>query len=62
MLVIAAVINGVIAAPIIAVLALMAGSKQVMGEYRSRWLSNILVWLACLGMAAAAVGLLLTTL
>jgi Mn2+/Fe2+ NRAMP family transporter len=62
LLVIAAVINGVIAAPIIAVLALLAASKQIMGHYRSGWLSNTLIWLACLGMAAAAVGLLLSTL
>jgi NRAMP (natural resistance-associated macrophage protein)-like metal ion transporter len=62
MLVVAAVINGVIAAPIIAVLALLAASRQVMGVYRSGWVSNSLLWLACFGMAAAAVGLLLSTL
>jgi len=62
MLVVAAVINGVIAAPIIAVLALVAASKRVMGEYRSGWLSNTLIWLACLGMAGAAIGLLLSAL
>ncbi|HEX6507534.1 MAG TPA: divalent metal cation transporter, partial [Chloroflexota bacterium] len=62
MLVIAAVINGVVAAPIIAVLALMAASKKIMGQYRSGWLSNTLVWLTCLGMTAAAIGLLLSTL
>jgi NRAMP (natural resistance-associated macrophage protein)-like metal ion transporter len=62
LLVVAAVINGVIAAPIIAVMALIAGSKQVMGQYRSGWLSSSLVWLACLGMAGAAIGLLLSTL
>ncbi|HEX6509083.1 MAG TPA: divalent metal cation transporter [Chloroflexota bacterium] len=62
MLVVAAVINGVVAAPIIAVLALLAANKKVMGEYRSGWLSKTFVWLACLGMAGAAVGLLLSTL
>jgi len=62
MLVVAAVVNGVIAAPIIAVLALLAASKGIMGQYRSGWLSNTLLWLACLGMAGAAVGLLLSTL
>jgi NRAMP (natural resistance-associated macrophage protein)-like metal ion transporter len=62
MLVVAAVINGVVAAPIIAVIAFLAASKKVMGQYRSGWLSNTFVWLACLGMAAAAVGLLLSTL
>jgi NRAMP (natural resistance-associated macrophage protein)-like metal ion transporter len=62
MLVVAAVINGVIAAPIIAVLALLAASKGIMGQYRSGWLSNTFLWLACLGMAGAAVGLLLSSL
>ncbi|MBV9282621.1 MAG: divalent metal cation transporter [Chloroflexi bacterium] len=62
MLVVAAVINGVVAAPIIAALALLAANKEVMGEYRSGRLSNALTWLACLGMAGSAVGLLLSTL
>jgi Mn2+/Fe2+ NRAMP family transporter len=62
MLVVAAVINGAVAAPIIAVVALLATNKKVMGQYRSGWLSNTFVWLACLGMAAAAVGLLISTL
>lgn len=62
MLVVAAVINGVVAAPIIAIVALLAGSTQIMGQYRSGRLSSALVWLACLGMATAAVGLLISTL
>ena len=62
LLVVASVLNGIVAVPIIAALALIAGSKQIMGEYRSGWLSSSLVWLACLGMAAAVVALLLSTL
>ena len=61
MLVVAAVINGVVAAPIIAVIALLAANKTVMGQYASGRLSKTFVWLACLGMAAAAIGLLLST-
>jgi NRAMP (natural resistance-associated macrophage protein)-like metal ion transporter len=62
MLVVTAVINGLVAAPIIAAVALLAGSQKVMGEHASGWLSNSLVWLACSGMAVAAIGLLLSTL
>jgi NRAMP (natural resistance-associated macrophage protein)-like metal ion transporter len=62
MLVVASFINGAVAVPIIAALAVVARSKKVMGEYRSGWLSNTLVWLTCLGMTAAAVGLVLSTL
>ncbi len=60
MLVVAAVVNGVVAPPLIAVLAVTARSGEVMGRYRSGWLSTGLVWLACIGMAAAAVGLFLS--
>jgi Mn2+/Fe2+ NRAMP family transporter len=62
LLVVASVLNGIVAVPIIAALALIAGSKQIMGEHRSGWLSSSLVWLAGLGMAAAAVGLLVSLL
>jgi len=41
----------------IAILALIARNWGVMGEYRSRWLSSSLVWVACAGMSAAAIGL-----
>jgi len=54
------VVNGIVAPPLIAMLALVSRSSQVMGRYRSGWLSMSLVWLACGGMAAAAVGLLIS--
>jgi len=57
MLVVAAVVNGIVAPPLIAIVALLARSSDVMGRYRSSWLSTSLVWLACAGMAAAAIGL-----
>jgi len=59
-LVVAAVVNGIVAPPLIAMLALISRSRQVMGRYRSGWLSTSLVWLACAGMAAAALGLLVS--
>jgi Mn2+/Fe2+ NRAMP family transporter len=60
--IVAAVVNGLVAPPLIAVLALIAGSRQVMGRYRSGRLSTVLVWFACLGMAAAALGLVISVL
>ena len=62
MLIVAAVVNGAVAPPLLAMLALVARSGRVMGRYRSGWLSTSLVWLACAGMAAAAVGLLVSAL
>ena len=59
-LVFAAVINGVVAVPLIFIIGLIAKNKQIMGEYKSGWLSNILVWATFAGMGAAAIGMLIT--
>ena len=59
-LVVTAVINGVIAVPLIFLDARIAGNKQIMGEYRSGLMSNILVWAAFLFMGAAAVAMFMT--
>jgi Mn2+/Fe2+ NRAMP family transporter len=44
-----AVINGVVAVPIIAIMMLMAGNKKVMGQF------TVHGWLSYLGWATAAV-------
>lgn len=59
-LVFAAVINGVTAVPLILIIALIAKNKKIMGEYKSGWVSNLLVWLTFIGMGAAAIGMFLT--
>lgn len=59
-LVYAAVINGVVAVPLIFIIWRVASNPIVMGEYRSGWLSNTLVFLTFLGMGMAATALLLT--
>src|SRR5215469_6173299 len=59
-LVYTAVINGVVAVPLIFVIALIARNKNIMGQYTSGWLSNLLVWLTFLGMGAAAVAMFTT--
>ncbi len=56
-LVVAAVINGVVAVPLIALVARIANDRSVMGEFKSGWLSNVFVWLTFVGMAAAAIGM-----
>jgi hypothetical protein len=46
-----------VAVPLIFLIALIARNEQIMGEYKSGALSQILVWLTFLGMALAAIGL-----
>jgi Mn2+/Fe2+ NRAMP family transporter len=59
-LVFAAVINGIVAVPLILIIGLIAKNKKIMGEYKSGWISNILVWATFIGMGAAVVGMLIT--
>ncbi len=59
-LVYAAVLNGVVAVPLIFIIALIARNKNIMGQYKSGWFSNLLIWLTFLGMGAAAVAMFAT--
>jgi NRAMP (natural resistance-associated macrophage protein)-like metal ion transporter len=59
-LVVTAIINGVVAPPILVLLALLARDRRVMGEHRSGALSNALVWIAATLMWAAAAMLVAT--
>jgi len=59
-LVFTAVFNGVAAVPLIFIIARMASSKKIMGEYKSGWLSNIFVWATFALMAAAAIAMFAT--
>jgi NRAMP (natural resistance-associated macrophage protein)-like metal ion transporter len=56
-LVITAVINGVIAVPLIFLIAKIASNEKIMGEYKSSKLSNTLVWLTFFLMAAAVLAM-----
>ncbi len=56
-LVAAAVVNGVIAAPLIFLVAKIANDPAVMGEYKSGAWSNIFVWITFAAMAAAAIAM-----
>jgi len=53
-LVFTAVFNGVVAVPLIYLVARIARNKEIMGEYRSGGLSNVLVWGTFIIMLASA--------
>lgn len=59
-LVVTAIINGVVAPPILVLLALLARDRRVMREHRSGPLSNALLWIATTLMGAAAAMLVAT--
>jgi Mn2+/Fe2+ NRAMP family transporter len=59
-LVVTAIINGIVAPPILVLIAPVARDRKVMGDQRSgRW-SNTLVWTAAVVMGVAAVALVAT--
>ena len=62
LLVIVATINGVIAAPFLIVVMLIAGDRRLMGTHRNGRLASVLGWLTVVVMAAATIGLLLTSM
>jgi NRAMP (natural resistance-associated macrophage protein)-like metal ion transporter len=59
-LVFTAVINGIIAVPLIFLVAKIAQNKDIMGEYQSGPLSKFLVWTTMFTMSLAAIALLFT--
>jgi Mn2+/Fe2+ NRAMP family transporter len=59
-LVVTAVINGVVAVPLIFLVARIARNKEIMGEYRSGVLSNVLVWATFVFVGGAAVAMFIT--
>ena len=59
-LVYAAVLNGVVAVPLIFLIALIAKNKKIMGKYKSGMLSNTFVWLTFGGMFISAITMFFT--
>ena len=57
-----AVLNGVIAVPMMAALMVVAGSRSKMGEFRAGWVLGGLGWLSTAVMAAAAITMLYVSL
>jgi len=59
-LVFTAVFNGIATVPLIFLIARIARNKEIMGGYRSGWLSNTAVWITFLVMLASAVAMFYT--
>jgi len=59
-LVFTAVFNGVVAVPLVFLIAKIAASEKIMGEHKSGKLSKVLVWMTFIGMGAAAVAMFIT--
>ena len=59
-LVYAAVINGVVAVPLIYIIALIARNEKIMGQYKSGLLSTTFIWITFIGMAVAAIAMCFT--
>lgn len=59
-LVYTAVFNGIAAVPLIFIIAKIAGSEKIMGEYKSGKLSSSLVWLTFIAMSLSALALFTT--
>lgn len=55
-----AVINGVVAVPLMVVMMLMSSRSKVMGEFTLPWFLRLFGWLATAAMAAAAVVMFVT--
>lgn len=58
----AAVINGIVAVPVMALLMLMANSPKIMGEFRIAQSWNLIGWIATAVMGVAAVAFIVASL
>ncbi len=56
-LVVTAVLNGVVAVPLIALIIAISSNTKIMGEHKSGAWSKIFLWITLVVMAAAAVGM-----
>ena len=61
-LVYTAVINGIVAVPLLVLLLLIANNRAIMGDFTNKWLSNVVGILTTAIMAAAAVALVISLL
>jgi Mn2+/Fe2+ NRAMP family transporter len=59
-LIVTAVLNGVVAVPLIAIIAIISSNRKIMGDHRSGWLSRTFLWLTFILMLVAAIGMFAT--
>ena len=57
-LIFTAVFNGITAVPLIFIIGRIARSEKIMGEYKSGFWSNILIWTTFLAMFLSAIVLI----
>ena len=61
-LVLSAVINGLIAAPLLVLVMLVSNNRAAMGERTNGRLLNVIGWVTTIVMGVAAIGLIVTTI
>jgi Mn2+/Fe2+ NRAMP family transporter len=57
-----AVINGVVAVPVMIMMMLITGNEQIMGKFTLKGYRRVVGWLATASMAAAAIGMAVTAM
>lgn len=60
MLVWSAVMNGVLAPPLIVIILLVCNNEKIMGRYKNGWVLNVFGWTAAALMGAAAVAMIVS--
>ncbi|MNJ00180.1 Natural resistance-associated macrophage protein [compost metagenome] len=55
-----AVLNGLIAPPLLLIILHVANNRHLMGERKNGWLLNLLGWLTTLAMGGAAIALFMS--
>lgn len=56
-----AILNGIVAPPIMIMLLLVANNKKILGEYTNGWFSNIAGWAITVIMGISAIALIVTS-
>jgi len=56
-LIVTAVLNGIVAIPLLFLIIKISSSKKIMNEYASGWLSRTVLWITFIAMIVAAVGM-----
>lgn len=59
-LIYSAVINGVVAVPLIFLITLIASNQKIMADFKTGWLSKLFLWLTFFCMFLAAIGMFFT--
>ncbi len=55
-----AVLNGIVAVPLLILIALIAGNEKILKEFKGGWISQTLLWMTLIAMAVGAIALFFT--